>query len=150
MQVTLSSILDYSIETGSVSVMNYGDCTVYFIPYDGTLFEELLASLPNAAFESELYSDENSDSLDFSILCQYSHIDADNRLNIKYELRLGDALLATEFASMPNKQSEKKPAKPNTLLYSAEKCARKIIIQERQALKQGMLKTLRTGFEYES
>lgn len=147
MQVTLSSILDYSIETSNVSVMNYGDCTVYFIPYDGTLFEELLASLPNAAFESELYSDENSDSLVFSILCQYSHVGADNRLNIKYELRLGDVLLATEFAPMPNKQSEKKPAKPNTLLYSAKKCARKIIIQELTALKYNLVKSVYTGYE---
>lgn len=145
MQTTLSRILDYSIDTGCVSVMNYNECTMYFIPYDGILFDELLATMPDAFFESEIYNE--SDKLQFAILCQYSHVGADNHLNIKYTLWLGDVLLATEFAPMPNRASEKIAVKPNSLLHSAEKCAKKIIAQEMAALKYNMIKSIQTRYE---
>ena len=147
MQTTLSRILDYSIDTGFVSVMNYNECTMYFIPYDGILFDELLATMPNAFFESELYSTNESNTLHFALLCQYSHIGADNHLNIKYTLWLGDALLATEFAPMPNNASEKTTPKSKSLLHSAEKCAKKIIAQETAALKYNMIKSIQTRYE---
>lgn len=155
MHVAISSILDYSIETSHVSVMNYRDCAIYFIPYDGLLLEELLTLISilcpeHADIQSTFYKNNSPENMHFSILCQYSHMDADNQLNAKYELRFCDTLLTTEFEPIAISGKAKSSPKPGTLLYSAKKCAWKIISQERQALKQGMLKTLRTDFEYES
>ena len=144
MQPILSYILDYSIGTQAVSVVNSDKGVVYFVPYDGLFFDEILFISPYVG--DNLDEDEMVDSLNFSITCTYSHIDADNFMNAKYELRLGQTLLATEYARIIPKMR----SKPNTLLRSARKCARKVITQERLALKNHLIKTFRTDMEHDS
>jgi len=144
MQAILANVLKYSIETNNISVVNSDDGSVYLIPYDGAFFDDILVSSPQLLVE--ILEDEDYDTDDFRLVCQFSHIGPDNQFYAQYQLRLGNIVLATETAPMVAKGK----TKSNSLLRAAKKCARKIITQESQALKQGMLKTLRTGFEYES
>ena len=145
MQAILSDILDHSIKTSNISVVNYDNGSVYFIPYDGVSFDKILDAFSYIQVDPNF--DDDVDTLNFTITCQYSHVGPDNRLNAKYELRLGETLLATEYAPVIGKAA---PGQQNSLLLSAQKCARKIITQENTALKRSMLKTMRNGSEYES
>lgn len=142
----LYQILDYSIANNSVSVVNADNGSVYFIPYDGLFFDEILLAAPQGFIELENAIAEEIDNLRFTLLCKFSHVGGDNRFYAQYELQLGNTVLARETVPMiPGMR-----AKPNTLLNSARKCARKIITQEKNALKNHMLKTMRTGREYDS
>lgn len=144
MKPVLSDILDYSIENNNISVINSYDGTVYFIPYDGLGLDALLETIPYIEVNSD--DDETTDPFNFTVLCKYSHIGPTNNLNARYELRLGQTLLATEFAPLINNSR----AKPQSLLRIARKCARKIIAQERAALKYNTVKTFGIDSEYSS
>lgn len=146
MRAILSDILDYSIETNNISVVNDLDGSVYFIPYDGAGFDAILDMAPQIKIKSALNSDDNIDMFNFTISCQYSHIGPDRNLFAKYELYLGDTLLFAESAPILAKLR----AKPRSLLRTARKCANKIIAQERAALQFGMIKTLQTDSVYDS
>ena len=142
MKAILSDILDYSIESYTVSIGNSNDTSTYIIPYDGAEIEEILNIVPRIALEPDATNPDGSiDELYFTLSCRYSHIAPDRNLTAKYELRLEDTLLVTEYAPI---LSTARP-KPNSLLRAAKKCARKIISQERAALKYGMLKTIHTN-----
>lgn len=146
MQNLLYNILDYSIANNSISVVNAENGSVYFIPYDGLFFDEILLAAPQVFVEIENSADGGLDNLRFTLLCKFSHVGGDNRFYAQYELQLGNTVLARETVPMILGMR----AKPNTLLNSARKCARKIITQEKNALKNHMLKTMRTGREYDS
>ena len=146
MHEILSYFLDNSIDTNNISVINSDAASIYFIPYDEAFFDEILANVPQLLSEFQVTDYGVANDYGFYLLCQYSHVGPDNRLYAKYQLRLDGTILATETVPMSNKTRPK----PNSLLRAAKKSANKIITQERLALKQGMLKTLRTDFEYES
>lgn len=146
MELLLSDILDYSIVTSNISVVNSDNGSVYFIPYDGTLFDEILEMAPHLVTEIQTSTDDQIDNLRFCLICQYSHVGADNNLYAKYTLQMGDTTLVTEVAPIIKGLT----AKPHSLLRAARKCARKMIEQEKLALKQGMIKTFMTNAEHTS
>ena len=147
MRADLSYILDYCIETNNISVVNTDLGSVYMIPYDGSFFDELLATIPHEQWiEVASCFNEDIDNLKFTLICGYSHVGADNRLKAKYELSLEDTVLWSEFATISDK---KRPGR-FSLLRAARKCSAKIIAQERMAMKRSMVKTLRNGKEYDS
>ena len=144
MQAALSYILDYCIETSNISVVNSDAGSIYFIPYDGLFFDEILSVVPYVEFDQNF--EEDIDELNFTIACKYSHVGPNNNLYARYELSLGNTVLCSETAKI----TEKQKTHPFSLLRAAKKCSRKIIFQERLALKRSMVKNVRTGLDYQS